>query len=94
MAIAWLAPAQVFAQATSPVTKINEAAATADIKVQSLRGNISVLMGSGGNITVLTGPDGKLMVDAGIPVSRPRIETALNGISQAPLKYLINTHWH
>jgi len=77
-----------------PVTKINEAAATADITVQSLRGNISVLMGSGGNITVLTGPEGKLMVDAGIAVSRLRIEAALNGISDAPLKYLINTHWH
>jgi len=76
------------------VTKINEAAAKAEITVQSLRGNISVLMGSGGNITVLTGPEGKLMVDAGIAVSRPKIEVALNGISPAPLKYLINTHWH
>jgi glyoxylase-like metal-dependent hydrolase (beta-lactamase superfamily II) len=25
---------------------------------------------------------------------RPKIEVALNGISPAPLKYLINTHWH
>jgi hypothetical protein len=60
VAVAGLAPAQVFAQAKSPVTKINEEAAKADITVQSLRGNISVLMGSGGNITVLTGPEGKL----------------------------------
>jgi glyoxylase-like metal-dependent hydrolase (beta-lactamase superfamily II) len=51
-------------------------------------------MGSGGNITVLTGPDGKLLVDAGIAVSRPRIQAALDGISKDPLKYLINTHWH
>jgi len=94
VAVASLAPARVFAQAESPVTKINEAAANAEISVQSLRGNISVLMGSGGNITVLTGPEGKLLVDAGITVSRPRIEAALNGIGQAPLKYLINTHWH
>ena len=78
----------------SPVVKINEAAAKADITVQRLRGNISVLIGSGGNITVLTGPDGKLLVDAGIAVSRPRIQAALDGISDAPLKYLIDTHWH
>ena len=90
----WLGSTNVFAQVVSPVTKINEAAAKAEITVQSLRGNISVLMGSGGNITVLTGPEGKLMVDAGIAVSRPKIEVALNGISPAPLKYLINTHWH
>lgn len=95
ISLVWLlAPLQVFAQGVSPVTKINEDAAKADIAVQTLRGNISVLTGSGGNITVLTGPDGKLMVDAGISVSRPRIEAAISGISQAPLKYLINTHWH
>jgi glyoxylase-like metal-dependent hydrolase (beta-lactamase superfamily II) len=85
---------QVFAQATSPVDKINAEAAKAEITVRRLRGNISVLMGSGGNITVLTGPDGKLLVDAGIAVSRPRIQAALDSISQEPLKYLINTHWH
>jgi glyoxylase-like metal-dependent hydrolase (beta-lactamase superfamily II) len=91
---AGVAPDQVFAQATSPVTKINEAAAKAEITVQPLRGNISALLGSGGNITVLTGPDGRLLVDAGIAVSRPRLQVALDGISKAPVKYLINTHWH
>jgi glyoxylase-like metal-dependent hydrolase (beta-lactamase superfamily II) len=94
LTIARLAPTHVLAQATSPVTKINEAAAKADISVQQLRGNISVLMGSGGNIVVFTSPEGKLLVDAGIAVSRPRIQAALDSISQAPLKYVINTHWH
>jgi glyoxylase-like metal-dependent hydrolase (beta-lactamase superfamily II) len=89
-----LSPAQVFAQAESPVTKINEEAAKADIAVERLRGNISVLFGSGGNIVVLTGPDGKLLIDAGIAVSRAKIQGALDGISQAPTKYVINTHWH
>jgi glyoxylase-like metal-dependent hydrolase (beta-lactamase superfamily II) len=92
--VAGLAPVQVFAQATSPVTKINDEAAKADITVQRLRANISVLMGSGGNIVVLTGPDGKLLVDAGIAVSRDKIQAALDRLSQSPLKYLINTHWH
>jgi glyoxylase-like metal-dependent hydrolase (beta-lactamase superfamily II) len=84
----------VFAQATSPVDKINEAAATAAISVEKLRGNISVLSGSGGNIVVLTGPDGTLLVDAGIAVSRARIQAALDQISDGPMKFLINTHWH
>jgi glyoxylase-like metal-dependent hydrolase (beta-lactamase superfamily II) len=84
----------VFAQATSPVDKINEAAAKADITVEKLRGNISVLFGSGGNIVVLTGPDGTLLVDAGIAVSRARVQAALDQISEGPIKFLINTHWH
>jgi glyoxylase-like metal-dependent hydrolase (beta-lactamase superfamily II) len=94
VSIIWLTPPQIFAQADSPVTKINEAAAKADITVEGLRGNISVLMGSGGNITVFTGPNGKLLVDAGIAVSQTKIQAALDGISSAPLKYVVNTHWH
>jgi glyoxylase-like metal-dependent hydrolase (beta-lactamase superfamily II) len=76
------------------VESINDEAAKADITVQPLRGNISVLMGSGGNISVLTGADGKLLVDGGISVSQKKIAAALDGISGAPIKFLINTHWH
>ena len=85
---------QVFAQADSPVTKINEAAANADIKVERLRENINMLSGSGGNIIVFNGPEGKLLVDVGIAVSQTKIQAALDGISPAPLKYVVNTHWH
>jgi glyoxylase-like metal-dependent hydrolase (beta-lactamase superfamily II) len=87
-------PTRVFAQAESPVDKINAEAAKAEITVEKLRGNISVLSGSGGNIVVLTGPEGKLLVDAGIAVSRRGIQAALDGISPVPIKYLVNTHWH
>jgi glyoxylase-like metal-dependent hydrolase (beta-lactamase superfamily II) len=84
----------VSAQATSPVIKINEAAATSDVTVEQLRGNLSVLFGSGGNIVVLNGPDGKLLVDDGIAVSKDKIQAALDRISAEPIKYVINTHWH
>ncbi|HEV2802260.1 MAG TPA: MBL fold metallo-hydrolase [Pyrinomonadaceae bacterium] len=92
--VAWPAAVEVFAQATSPVVKINEAAAKADISVERLRGQISVLSGSGGNIVVYSSPEGKLLVDAGIAVSRPKIQAALERLSPAPLKYVVNTHWH
>ncbi len=82
------------AVAQEQVETINAEAAKADIVVQPLRGNVSVLMGSGGNISVLTGPDGKLMVDAGIAVSENKIAAALANLSAAPVKYLINTHYH
>ncbi len=78
----------------SPFIKISEAAANSDITVEQLRGNLSVLFGSGGNILVLNGPDGKLLVDAGIAVSKEKIQAALDKIGAAPAKYVINTHWH
>jgi glyoxylase-like metal-dependent hydrolase (beta-lactamase superfamily II) len=80
--------------AESPVITIRNAAVTAKINVTKLRGNVSVLEGSGGNIGVLAGTDGKLLIDAGIPGSRPRITEALTSLSGDPVKYLINTHWH
>jgi glyoxylase-like metal-dependent hydrolase (beta-lactamase superfamily II) len=89
-----LAPAIAAAEAVSPVIKINEAAAKADIAVAPLRGGLSVLMGSGGNITVMSGEEGKLMVDAGIASSQPRIEAALDKLGPGKVKYLINTHYH
>src|SRR5262252_1330068 len=76
----------------SPVITIRNAAATAKINVTKLRGNVSVLEGSGGNITVLSGLDGKVLVDAGI--SRPQVEDALARLSDDPIRHLINTHWH
>jgi glyoxylase-like metal-dependent hydrolase (beta-lactamase superfamily II) len=97
-AAVWLAPRRLFAEdestLVSPVLMIRSAASTAKITTTKLRGNVSVLEGSGGNIAVLTGRDGKLLVDAGITSSRPGITEALAGISPEPVKHLVNTHWH
>src|SRR5215469_13516533 len=81
-------------EAESPVITIRNAAKTAKITVTKLRGNVSVLQGSGGNIAVLTRQNGKLLVDAGIPGTRARITEALAALSNDPVKHLINTHWH
>jgi glyoxylase-like metal-dependent hydrolase (beta-lactamase superfamily II) len=87
-------PRRLFGVDGSPVTIIRDAAATAKINVTKLRGNVSMLEGSGGNIAALTGRDGKLLVDAGITASRPRITEALASLSNDPVKHLINSHWH
>ena len=62
--------------------------------MHKLRRDVSVLEGSGGNIAVLTGADGKVIIDAKITASRPRILEAANSISRDPIRHLINTHWH
>lgn len=97
----WLDPKTVFdfqndtvTAQESPVITIRRAAATAKIEITKLRGNISVLEGSGGNICVLTGPEGKLLVDAGIDSSKPNLVNALNSLGEGNLRFLINTHWH
>ena len=90
----WLSPSQVFAKARNVVDAMRADAANAVIAIHKLRGNVSALVGSGGNIAVLTGPEGKILVDAGITASRPRIMEALNSLGGEPISHLINTHWH
>ncbi len=90
----WLTPRQAYAEARGLVSVIKDSAATSPIKTYKLRNNISVLEGSGGNVAVLTGPDGKLLVDAGISVSRPQLSKALAELGSEPIAHLINTHWH
>ncbi|ARP82343.1 MBL fold metallo-hydrolase [Bordetella genomosp. 8] len=68
--------------------------ADSDLTIEPLRGDISVVMGSGGNITVLSGKEGKFLVDAGISKSHEKLRAALDNISSSPLKYVVNTHWH
>lgn len=90
----WLTPRQAFAEARNVVDGFRADAAKAEIHVHRLRGKVSVLEGSGGNIAVLTGPDGKVMIDAGITATRPRIVEALDGLDRLPVSHLVNTHWH
>src|SRR6202047_5151025 len=68
--------------------------ATANITVQILRRNISVLLGPGGNIAVLTGPDGKLLIDAEVVTARPNVAADFARSHADPIKQLINTYWH
>ena len=90
----WLSPRHAYAEARNVVDLIRDEAAKTPIKVHRLRGNISILEGSGGNIAVLTSADGKVFIDAGITASRPRILEAANSLSRDPIRHLINTHWH
>src|SRR6202163_2709851 len=90
----WLTPREAFAEARGLVSLIKDSAAASPIVTHRLRNNVSVLEGSGGNIAVLTGPDGKVLIDAGIGVSRPQITKALDALGADPVTHLVNTHWH
>jgi glyoxylase-like metal-dependent hydrolase (beta-lactamase superfamily II) len=94
LASGWLTPGQTFAEARGLVSLIKDSAAASPIVTHKLRNNISVLEGSGGSVAVLTGPDGKVLIDAGISVSRRQMTVALADLGADPITHLINTHWH
>src|SRR6266446_8555008 len=85
---------EAFAEARGIVSLIKDSAATSPIVTHKLRNNVSVFEGSGGNIAVLTGGDGKVLIDAGIGVSRPQFTKTLSSLNPEPITHLINTHWH
>src|ERR1700739_1477530 len=67
---------------------------SAPLKTQKLADNITMLSGPGGSVVVLNGPDGKFDVDTFVAPAWPRLKEALDGLGNAPVKYVIDTPWH
>ena len=66
----------------------------APLKTQELSDNVTMLSGPGGSVVVLNGPDGKFVVDTFVAPAWPRLKEALDGLGNAPVKCVIDTHWH
>lgn len=65
-----------------------------EIKVTKAAGHVYMLEGSGGNIGVSVGDDGIVIVDDQFAPLAPKIKAALKGISDKPVKFVLNTHFH
>lgn len=65
-----------------------------EIKTNKLTENIYMLQGKGGNIGLSVGDDGIIMIDSQFAPLSPKILAAIKKISDKPIKFLINTHWH
>jgi glyoxylase-like metal-dependent hydrolase (beta-lactamase superfamily II) len=65
-----------------------------EIHTLHVRDNIYMLVGAGGNITVQIGEDGVLIVDTQYAPLSDRIATAIAELSDQPIRYIIDTHYH
>src|SRR5947209_8516518 len=64
------------------------------METQKLADNVTMFDGPGGAVVVLNGPDGKFMVDTFVEPAWPKLKEALDGLGNAPVRYVIDTHWH
>jgi glyoxylase-like metal-dependent hydrolase (beta-lactamase superfamily II) len=88
------ARAQQAAPAADPLAAVRAQIGAMPIQAQKLADNLTLLSGPGGNVVVLNGPDGKFVVDTFLAPAWPNLKQSLAGISAAPVKIVIDTHWH
>jgi glyoxylase-like metal-dependent hydrolase (beta-lactamase superfamily II) len=78
----------------NPVDARRAQMAAAPIVTTTLTERLAMLSGAGGNVLVFHGPDGKVVVDGFVKPAWPKLKAALAAIDDAPIKSLIDTHWH
>jgi cyclase len=64
------------------------------MKVTKVAGNVYMLEGAGGNIGASVGEDGIVVVDDQYAPLAEKIQAALKGITDKPVRFIINTHYH
>ena len=67
-----------------------------ELKAQSLGvpSKTDMLEGEGGNIGASVGEDGIVIVDDQFAPLADKIKAALKGVTDKPVRFVINTHWH
>ena len=80
-----LLPAEAFAQGRFDAV---------EVVAHHVSGSVYYLEGQGGNIGVTVGEDGIVMIDDQFAPLTDKIVAAIRGISDADIRFLINTHVH
>ncbi len=65
-----------------------------EIKTTRLTDTLYMLEGEGGNIGVSAGDDGVFLIDDQFAPLTARILAAIKAVSDKPVRFLLNTHWH
>ncbi len=89
----WLALAVVVA-APAAFGQQNRDWNAIQITPHRLTDNLYYLEGTGGHIGLLVGDDGIIMIDDQFAPLSEKIHAAIRGISDLPIRFLINTHIH
>jgi len=65
-----------------------------EIKTTEVADGVYMLNGAGGNIGVSVGADGVFVIDDQFAPLSEKILTAIGALSEEPVSYVVNTHWH
>jgi cyclase len=66
----------------------------AQVETQRISDGIYMLTSRGGNVGVSVGDDGVAIIDDQYAPLAPKIVAALQKLSNKPVRFVVNTHWH
>lgn len=64
------------------------------VEMRPIRDGVHLLTGRGGNIVASTGADGTFLIDDQYAPLTDRIRAALATVTDQPVRFVVNTHWH
>lgn len=64
------------------------------VKIEKLNASTYMLVGSGGNIGLSIGDDAVFVIDDQFAPLAPKIKAAIRSLTEKPVKFLVNTHYH
>jgi|SRR5215203_3216322 len=65
-----------------------------EIIINQVNNGTYMLVGKGGNIGLSFGDDGVLLIDSQFEELTDKILSSINQITDKPVRFVINTHWH
>lgn len=65
-----------------------------EIQTTEIVDGVYMLTGAGGNLGLTVGEDGAFLIDDQFAPLTEKIQAAVSAVSDEPVRYVINTHWH
>jgi glyoxylase-like metal-dependent hydrolase (beta-lactamase superfamily II) len=87
-----VAPALADRPVETATATMNEQEVT--IRAEHVAGSVYVITGRGGNIAASVGPDGVFLIDDQYAPLTPAIREVIGRLTDLPIRFVLNTHWH
>jgi cyclase len=78
----------------APAALAQEDLSQVEIQTQKLADRVYMMTGSGGNLGLSVGEDAVFLIDDQFAPLTPKIQAAIAKLTDKPVKFVLNTHWH
>ena len=79
---------------TAPLLAQDSDFSKVEVKSEKVGGSVYMLTGAGGNIGLSIGDDGVVVIDDQYAPLAAKIQAAIKGLTDKPVRFVLNTHWH